>query len=220
MNFEKYFSQFSNFGVFCKGNKFPSLEGDIFVTFDYMPFEELTYIFQEFIQICRINVNFKNQESVKNQEKQLVAVFSFLETFLDSCMPCIINNSRIEKNHNLLSLRFSRFLKTVCISNSSRIQKLLQRNRCSSRFSHFDVVMWNWRGFFLIVEITSFQYFRLCACFRNFHFVKEYPLAFIADFGLRKLVLRAETRFAIIELYRKNPKVGIFVIPVGEKVLS
>ena len=50
-------------------------------------------------------------------------------------MLCIIINSRIEKNPQLLSLSFSRFLKSVCISISSRIQKLLQRNRCSSRFS-------------------------------------------------------------------------------------
>ena len=41
----------------------------------------------------------------------------------------------------MLSLSFSRFLKFACITNSSRIQKLLQRNRCSSRFSHFGLVM-------------------------------------------------------------------------------
>ena len=56
-------------------------------------------------------------------------------------MLCIIFNSRIEKNPNLLSLSFSRFLKFVCITISSRIQKLLQRNRCSSRVSHFGPVM-------------------------------------------------------------------------------
>ena len=38
-------------------------------------FEELTYNFQEFIQICGINVKFKNRESFKNREKQLEAVF-------------------------------------------------------------------------------------------------------------------------------------------------
>ena len=38
------------------------------------------------------------------------------------------------------------------------------------------------------------------------HLVKEYPLALIADMGLRIVVLRAATRFAIKELYRKNIK--------------
>ena len=38
------------------------------------------------------------------------------------------------------------------------------------------------------------------------HLVKKYPLALIADFGLRKVVLRAGTRFAIIVLYRKKIK--------------
>ena len=36
------------------------------------------------------------------------------------------------------------------------------------------------------------------------HLVKEYPLALIADFGLRQVVLQAETRFTIIELYQKK----------------
>ena len=36
------------------------------------------------------------------------------------------------------------------------------------------------------------------------HSVQEYPLALIADVGLIKVVLRAETRFAIIELNRKK----------------
>ena len=40
------------------------------------------------------------------------------------------------------------------------------------------------------------------------HLVKEYPLALIADFGLKKVVLRAETRSAIIERYRKKSKNG------------
>ena len=40
-----------------------------------------------------------------------------------------------------------------------------------------------------------------CVSFRNFHLVKEYPIA--SKFGLRKVVLRAETRFAIKELYKK-----------------
>ena len=46
--------------------------------------------------------------------------------------------------------------------------------------------------------------FRPCASFRNFHLVKEYPLTFLADFGLGQVVLRAETRFAIREIYRKE----------------
>ena len=58
----------------------------------------------------------------------------------------------------------------------------------------------------MIMEITSFQYFRLRAFFRNFDLVNEYPLTFIANFGLRKVVLRAESRFAIIDLYRKKSK--------------
>ena len=36
--------------------------------------------------------------------------------------------------------------------------------------------------------------------------VKEYPLALIADLGLRKVVLRAGTRFVIMEPYRKRSK--------------
>ena len=76
--------------------------------------------------------------------------------------------------------------------------------------------IWNWRAFFLIVEIASFQ-FRLCV-FPKISFRQRLSLAFIADFGLRKVVLRAETRFAIIELYRKkNRKIGFLVIPVGQK---
>ena len=52
------------------------------------------------------------------------------------------------------------------------------------------------------------------------HFVKEYPLAMIAEFGLRKVVLRPETRFSIIKLTGKNQKTGFCVIPVGQKVVS
>ena len=59
--------------------------------------------------------------------------------------------------------------------------------------------------------------FRLCASFRNFHLVKEYPLVFIADFGLRKVVLLVETCFAIVKLHRKNRQTEFFVIPVEEK---
>ena len=70
-------------------------------------------------------------------------------------------------------------------------------------------------GYYLI------SVFRLCAFFRNFHLVKEYHLPFIADFGLRKVVLRAKTRFAIIEHYQnKFKKMDCFVIPVGQKVVS
>ena len=34
----------------------------------------------------------------------------------------------------------------------------------------------------------------------SIHLLKEYPLALIADVALRKVVSRAETRFAIIEI--------------------
>ena len=68
--------------------------------------------------------------------------------------------------------------------------------------------IWNWRGFLVIVAIPHFSIFDSMRFFRNFHLVKEYPLAFIANFGLRKVVLRAETRFAIIERYQKTPKIG------------
>ena len=54
----------------------------------------------------------------------------------------------------------------------------------------------------------------------SIHLVKEYNLAFKADFGFRKKVLRAETRFAIIELYRNKSKNEFFVSPVGQKVVS
>ena len=36
--------------------------------------------------------------------------------------------------------------------------------------------------------------------------VKEFPVDLIADFGLRKVVLRAESCFAIIEFHRKKIK--------------
>ena len=49
-------------------------------------------------------------------------------------------------------------------------------------------------------------FFQLCASFRYFHLVEGYPIAFLADFGLRKVVLRAETCSAIIGLYRKKSK--------------
>ena len=50
----------------------------------------------------------------------------------------------------------------------------------------------------MIVENTSFQFFRLCASFRNFHLVEGYPFAFINDFGFKNVVLQAETFFAIM----------------------
>ena len=55
---------------------------------------------------------------------------------------------------------------------------------------------------------------------RNFHFVKEYLLALIADFGLRKTSLRAEACFAIRGFYRKHfKKLKLFVILEGENVV-
>ena len=67
------------------------------------------------------------------------------------------------------------------------------------------------------MENTSFHFFRICASFRNFHLVKEYPLAFIADYGLGKVVLRAGTCVAIIELYRKKIKKLDFCYPYWGK---
>ena len=46
--------------------------------------------------------------------------------------------------------------------------------------------------------------FRLRAVFRNLYLTEEYPLASIAHSGLRKVVLRAETSFAILYLYQKK----------------
>ena len=59
----------------------------------------------------------------------------------------------------------------------------------------------------------------LCV-FPKLSLVKEYAFAFIADFGLRNLVLRAETRVTIKERYRNKSKSGFFVILVGTKVVS
>ena len=55
-------------------------------------------------------------------------------------------------------------------------------------------------------KITSFQFFRLCASFRKFHLVKEYPLASIGDFDLRKVVLRVGTCFDILKVYWTKSK--------------
>ena len=59
-------------------------------------------------------------------------------------------------------------------------------------------------------KLPDFSIFVSVRFFRNFRLVKELPLAFIADFGLRKVVLRAETAFVIVEI-------RFFVIPVGGK---
>ena len=46
----------------------------------------------------------------------------------------------------------------------------------------------------------------------------RYPVAFIANFGLRNVVLRVEICVAIIEFYQtKFLKWIFFIIPVGEK---
>ena len=74
-----------------------------------------------------------------------------------------------------------------------------------------------------MLKITSCQFFRLFFRVRlpEIFICSKSPLAFIADFGLRKVVLRAETRFAIIKLHRKKIKtLGVSVIPVGQKVVS
>ena len=69
-------------------------------------------------------------------------------------------------------------------------------------FIHMELTLVSYR----LWKLLHFSFFRVCASFRNFHLVKKCPLAFIADFSLRKEVLRPVTHFAIIELYRKNPK--------------
>ena len=80
-------------------------------------------------------------------------------------------------------------------------------------FDHMELM-----SFLLDCGIYLISVFRLRVSFRNFHLVKEYTLAFIADSGLKQVVLRAETRFAIRELYKK--KINFFVTPVGQKVVS
>ena len=52
------------------------------------------------------------------------------------------------------------------------------------------------------------------------HSVEEYPLALIADFGFGKVVLRAETRFAIIELCRKIEEFEFLLFLLGKKCHS
>ena len=80
-------------------------------------------------------------------------------------------------------------------------------------FEHMELTR-----FLLIVEITSFVFLAVRLS-ETFIWSKD-TLDFIADFGLRKRPLPAETRFAILELCQKNQKIGFFVILVGEKVVS
>ena len=116
---------------------------------------------------------------------------------------------------------FNNFFETFFDKHFSQFFSIL-------RFSVKEIGFPSLRGDFFVsfdhMDLTRFlldcrkyliSVFPPCASFRNFHLVKEYPLAFIVDFGLRKEVLRAETRFAIIELYRKKIKKLDFVIPVG-----
>ena len=58
------------------------------------------------------------------------------------------------------------------------------------------------------MELRRFP-FRLCV-FPELSFGQKVVLAFIPDIGLRKVVFRAETRFAIIELSRKKITIGFF----------
>ena len=51
----------------------------------------------------------------------------------------------------------------------------------------------------MIVELPHF-----CFSTPKRSFGQRVPLAFMADFGLRKVVLRAETRLANVELYGKK----------------
>ena len=81
------------------------------------------------------------------------------------------------------------------------------------------------------VELMSFPndcgkyafsvFLRLCASFRNFHLVEGYPLAFIADFGLRaEVICELKLIPPSSNFFEKNSKNGFFVIPVEEKVVS
>ena len=74
--------------------------------------------------------------------------------------------------------------------------------------------MWNWRVFFLIVGKTSFKFFSTLYVFPKLSFGQSVLLAFIAHFGLRKAVSRAETRFAMNGKREngKSLKLGLFQI--------
>ena len=63
-------------------------------------------------------------------------------------------------------------------------------------FDHVELMI-----FLFVCEKISF---RLCASFRNFYLVEGYSLAFIAEFGVRKVFLRAETCFAMEKFYQKK----------------
>ena len=81
------------------------------------------------------------------------------------------------------------------------------------------LIIWNSREFLIDCRNYISVFSALCV-FPKLSFGQRVPLAFIADLGLRKVVLRVGTRFVIIELNRKkNLKNGVFVIPVGQKVV-
>ena len=89
------------------------------------------------------------------------------------------------------------------ISSSIKSLSFSQLYACRNLFSNdFDsVTVWLWR----IGNDCGKYLFRLCASFfLNFHVVKKYPLVFIADFGLRKVVLQAETFFGTVSLFREK----------------
>ena len=62
----------------------------------------------------------------------------------------------------------------------------------------------------MIVENTSFQFFRPCASFRYFHLIEGHPIASLVDFDLKKVVLRAQTCFAFMGLFLKKSEKWIF----------
>ena len=63
----------------------------------------------------------------------------------------------------------------------------------------------------MIVENTSFTLFRLCVSFRNNHLVEGYRSLSKLIQACEKIVLRADTFFGTMRLFRKSPKTGFLV---------
>ena len=77
----------------------------------------------------------------------------------------------------------------------------------------------------MIVKNTFLSaFFGPVSVFPKFQLAKKYPLTFIADVGLEKVVLRVETFFGTMRFFRKIEKTvfenEFFVFTVGEKVVS
>ena len=157
-------------------------------------------------------MHYKNAKKFE-EKKALIHLSPFsmkhISYFCDSWPLCVFSAlcNLPRKKISIVSLRIN-FEKHF--SQFSIFEVFCKWNKFTESWGWLLLIIWNWRGFLLIVEIASCQYFRLRASFRNFHLVKEYPLAFRADLDLRKVVLRAETCFVIIELYRKNLKINFF----------